>query len=161
MVNVCSAGVCFTIDPVSGNPNHIVVEGNWGIGESIVQGIADPDRFVIDKETLAIEDHNIGNKNISIKTSESGTELCDVPLEKQKQPCIRGQEVKRIATYARALEWHYKCPQDTEWAVDFDFRFPDNVFMVQARPVTRIPKFETPVDKALDSLMSCLKRQQN
>jgi len=38
MVNAKCAGVMFTIDPVIGDENKIVVEGNWGLGESVVKG---------------------------------------------------------------------------------------------------------------------------
>ncbi len=49
MVNTRAAGVMFTINPVTGNRDEIVIEGNFGLGETVVSGIVNPDDFVIDK----------------------------------------------------------------------------------------------------------------
>jgi phosphoenolpyruvate synthase/pyruvate phosphate dikinase len=47
MVPAKSAGVLFTVDPVSPEGSHMVVESNFGLGESVVSGRAMPDRFII------------------------------------------------------------------------------------------------------------------
>ena len=49
MVNSGCAGVMFTINPVTGNQDEIVIEGNYGLGETVVSGAVNPDDFVIDK----------------------------------------------------------------------------------------------------------------
>ena len=49
MVNSRAAGVMFTINPVTGNRDEIVIEGNFGLGETVVSGAVNPDDFVIDK----------------------------------------------------------------------------------------------------------------
>ena len=54
MVNAKCAGVMFTIDPVIGDENKIVVEGNWGLGESVVKGEVSPDHFLVDKQSSEI-----------------------------------------------------------------------------------------------------------
>ena len=49
------AGVMFTIDPVdAAAPTGIVIEGAFGLGESVVSGSVSPDRYIVDKATLAI-----------------------------------------------------------------------------------------------------------
>ena len=50
MVNSGCAGVMFTINPVTGNQDEIVIEGNYGLGETVVSGVVNPDDFVVDKE---------------------------------------------------------------------------------------------------------------
>ncbi|MCP4714150.1 MAG: phosphoenolpyruvate synthase, partial [Deltaproteobacteria bacterium] len=54
MVDAQSAGVGFTANPATGDDTQVIIEGNWGFGESIVQGIVTPDTFQIDKETLEV-----------------------------------------------------------------------------------------------------------
>ena len=49
MVNSRAAGVMFTINPVTGNRDEIVIEGNFGLGETVVSGAVNPDDFVVDK----------------------------------------------------------------------------------------------------------------
>jgi pyruvate,water dikinase len=46
------------------------------------------------------------------------------------------EEVQELAELSRVVENHYKSPQDTEWAIDYDLAFPENIFMLQSRPVT-------------------------
>ena len=37
---------------------------------------------------------------------------------------------------AKQIEAHYGRAMDIEWAIDKDFSFPENMFIVQARPET-------------------------
>ena len=49
MVNSKSAGVMFTINPVTGQQDQIIIEGNWGLGEAVVSGAVTPDHYEVDK----------------------------------------------------------------------------------------------------------------
>ncbi|MEJ2314224.1 MAG: PEP/pyruvate-binding domain-containing protein, partial [Nitrospirota bacterium] len=42
MVNSRAAGVMFTINPVTGETDEIVIEGNYGLGETVVSGAVNP-----------------------------------------------------------------------------------------------------------------------
>jgi pyruvate,water dikinase len=53
-LEVDRAGVMFTIDPSSGATDRIVIEGAFGLGEAVVSGRVSPDRYVVEKGTLAI-----------------------------------------------------------------------------------------------------------
>ncbi len=64
MVNSRAAGVMFTINPVTGDPNEIVIEGNYGLGETVVSGVVNPDDFVIDKEAMKIKERKLARKTI-------------------------------------------------------------------------------------------------
>ncbi len=138
MVNAKAAGVMFTIHPVTGDENKIVIEGNWGLGETVVSGSITPDVYVIDKRTLEVVEKNIAEKTFElVRDPTTGKTIkVDVPPERRKQPCLTDEEIKRLAELAIKIENHYKCPQDIEWAIDRDLRFPDNVFIVQSRPET-------------------------
>ena len=50
------AGVMFTIDPATGRTDRLVIEGAFGLGESVVSGRVSPDRYVVDKEALSDRD---------------------------------------------------------------------------------------------------------
>jgi pyruvate,water dikinase len=135
MVNARTAGIMFTVNPVTGDHSKIVIEANWGLGESIVQGMIAPDRFFVDKDTLDIE-KEIGIKTRKIVPVEGGTCLEAVRPGEWHIPCLTREEVVELAKLARAVEGHYASPQDTEWAIDYDLIFPENIFMLQSRPVT-------------------------
>lgn len=138
MVDAKAAGVMFTINPVTGNPDQIVIEGNYGLGESVVSGAVTPDDFIVDKNTLKIIEKRIAKKTVQyVRDPNTGkTVHVEVPLEKQEQPCISDEEIIKLAELAKHIEQHYGKPQDIEWAIDADLPFPDNVFIVQSRPET-------------------------
>ena len=158
MVNSRAAGVGFTIHPVTGDDTRIILEGNWGVGESVVQGVVSPDIFVIDKETLTLEDKEISTKLRQYSFKTTGTEEEDVPLEKQGLACIGDEEAIKIAEFARFVELQYGLPIDIEWAVDSDLLFPDSVFLVQARPVTVIVQKKNVSEHILDQMINRLHR---
>lgn len=136
MVNAKAAGVMFTVNPVTGNPSQIVIEANWGLGESIVQGMVIPDRYLIAKESLDVLEEEPGQKTKRIVPTEQGTVTEDVPTEQQQSLCLSREEVRELAALAQRVEEHYGQAMDIEWAIDADLPFPDNVFLLQTRPVT-------------------------
>jgi pyruvate,water dikinase len=138
MVNARSAGVMFTINPVTGDRNQIIIEGTWGLGEAVVSGAETPDHFVVDRETLEIIDRKIVNKTVEyVRNPKTGkTEHNDVASERQEKPCLSDEEIHKLVELGKKIHQHYGKPQDVEWAIDRDLEFPENVFIVQSRPET-------------------------
>lgn len=137
MVNSKSAGVIFTIHPVTGEEDKIVIEGSWGLGEAVVAGKVTPDEWVVDKSTLQPE-RKISEKAFEIvRDPVTGRNVeREVEPERRGQPCLTDEEVKRLAELSLTIEKHYGRAMDIEWAVDRDLKFPESVFIVQARPET-------------------------
>jgi pyruvate, water dikinase len=127
------AGVMFTIDPAGGRADRIVIEGAFGLGESVVSGSVSPDRYIVDKPTLAIVAADVRRKELVIEPQADGgvirRELGD---EEALRRVLDDDEVHRLAELAVAIEDHYGAPQDTEWAFDS----AGAVWMLQSRPVT-------------------------
>jgi pyruvate, water dikinase len=138
MVNSGCAGVMFTINPVTGNRDEIVIEGNYGLGETVVSGAVNPDDFVIDKASTTIKERRIARKTVEyIRDPNTGkTVHLEIPAEKQKITCIEDREILALAELAKRIEKHYDKPMDIEWAIDQDLSYPQNMFIVQARPET-------------------------
>jgi pyruvate,water dikinase len=138
MVNAKAAGVMFTLDPVTGENDKIVIEANWGLGEAVVSGSVTPDGYVVDKDTFKIIERRIAKKTVEyIRDSQTGITIqSEVPQERQEQPCLTDEEINRLAEIARTIEEHYGRPQDIEFSIDRDLLFPENVFIVQSRPET-------------------------
>ena len=149
MVNSRAAGVMFTINPVTGNNDEIVIEGNYGLGESVVSGAVNPDDFVVDKKTMKITSRRISKKTIQyIRDPSTGkTVHLDVPEDKQKETCLNDEEIMKLAELAKLIGAHYGKAMDIEWAIDKDLSFPKNMFLVQARPETvwSAKPMETPI----------------
>ncbi len=138
MVNSKTAGVMFTLNPTDGDISKVVIEGSWGLGETVVSGSVNPDKFVVDKVVMETSDKTISTKHIEcVYDPEAGKVVdADVNEEMQCQCCLEGKEVKALVGMANLIEQHYKRPMDIEWAIDKDLGFPENIFIVQARPET-------------------------
>ncbi len=138
MVNSRAAGVMFTINPVTGNRDEIVIEGNFGLGETVVSGAVNPDDFVLDKDTLKIKERRIARKTVKfIRDPKTGKTIHqDIPEAEQKIVCVSDQELNRLGELAKRIEKHYGKPMDIEWAIDQDIPYPENMMLVQARPET-------------------------
>jgi pyruvate,water dikinase len=138
MVNSRAAGVMFTINPLTGDGGEIMIEGNYGLGESVVSGAVNPDNFLIDKASTSIKERRLAKKTIQyLRDPKTGSTIhTDVPAEKQKLQCVSDEEVLKLAELAKHIEKHYGKAMDIEWAIDQDLPFPENMFIVQARPET-------------------------
>lgn len=137
----CS-GVGFTLEPESGFENVVLLSGVWGLGENMVQGLANPDEFYIFKPTLkkgkdAIIQKKMGNKAKTMIYAESNNHSSimntDTPVEKQNQFILEDEEIKTLAKWAVLIEEHYNKAMDIEWAKD---GITGNLFIIQARPET-------------------------
>ena len=129
------AGVMFTIDPATGDPEHLVIEGSFGLGEAVVSGQVSPDRFVVDKGRMAIVTRSVRPKELAIEPAQDGgTAVRALAPEESKRPVLSDEEVLRLAELGVAIEREYGSPQDTEWAFDPDGR----VWMLQSRPITAV-----------------------
>jgi len=138
MVNAKAAGVIFTLNPVTGETDQIVIEANWGLGEAVVSGSVTPDDYVLDKNTLKIIDKRIAKKTVEyIRDLKTGKNIhAEVPQDRQEKPCLTDEEINQLAELARNIEKHYGRAQDIEFSIDRDLPFPESVFIVQSRPET-------------------------
>ena len=78
MVNAKCAGVVLTVLPTTGDMAKVVVEGNWGLGESVVSGEITPDQFIVDKECGEFE-CTISDKAKMVCYHTSGIHFTEVP----------------------------------------------------------------------------------
>lgn len=152
MVNAKCAGVVLTVLPTTGDTSKVVVEGNWGLGESVVSGEITPDQFIVDKQCGDFE-CVIGNKTKMVCFQSAGIRMTEVPKDLQCAPCLNPEELQEIVRISTKVEEHFQVPQDMEWVVDQDLAFPENVFWVQARPAKYAKKKENDAEY-LAELMS-------
>lgn len=138
MVNSRTAGVMFTLNPTNGDPSKVVIEGSWGLGETVVSGTVNPDKFVVDKVILEIGERHLSAKHVEcvFDPAQGKVVEAEVELERQKQCCLEDREIRGLVEMGKSIERHYGCPMDIEWAIDADLAYPESLFIVQARPET-------------------------
>jgi len=129
------AGVMFTVNPASGDRGELVIEGAFGLGESVVSGSVSPDRYVVDKASLAILAREVRRKELAIEPQpDGGTNVRTLSEADALRPVLSDEEVRALAEMGRRVEQHYGAPQDTEWAFDRD----GAMWILQSRPVTTL-----------------------
>jgi pyruvate,water dikinase len=135
------AGVMFTVDPTTGDDDRLVIEGAFGLGESVVAGRVSPDRYVVAKDDLNIIAREVRAKELAIEpVAGGGTVERELSEEESTRPVLSDPEVREIAELGRRIEEHYGAPQDTEWSYDAKGR----AWMLQSRPVTVMAKRSEP-----------------
>ncbi len=134
MVGARSSGILFTVDPVRGRKDRMLIESSWGLGEAIASGIVTPDRFECDRASGEVLERTVSEKAKEVLLSDEGSVVRDVPLENRRVPSISDAEARLLADVGIRVEQHFGRPQDIEWAIE-----GDNVFILQSRPVTTVP----------------------
>ncbi|HEY2162060.1 MAG TPA: PEP/pyruvate-binding domain-containing protein [Solirubrobacteraceae bacterium] len=126
-------GVMFTVDPVSGNADYLVIEGSFGLGEAVASGQVSPDRYVVDKASMAVTTRSVRPKELTIASLPGGgTATRPLNAEESREPVLDDDEVLRLAELGVAIEREYGVPQGIEWAFDPDGR----IWMLQSRPIS-------------------------
>lgn len=138
MANSLTAGVMFTIHPTNGDRSVIVIDSNFGFGESVVSGEVTPDHFVVNKVALDILERTISTKTVcyTVDFKEQKSVALEVPFERQNIQSIVDDEITELAWMGKKIEQHYGRPMDIEWAIDKDLPAGGNIFILQARPET-------------------------
>lgn len=139
--DIGGSGVIFTLDTESGFPKVVVISAAWGLGETVVQGGVDTDRYVVFKPLLEHPDarpvleRQCGGKAVKlVRGDDAGqTRLVATTADEQRSLVLADDEVLKLARWAVAIERHYGRPMDIEWAKDGESGL---IYVVQARPET-------------------------
>lgn len=111
------AGVMFTVNPVTSNPEEIFLNTSWGLGEAIVSGKVNPDQYIIDKTSFSIKDKKIHDKLVmTVRCRDGqGSEEVEVPADIRSAETLPDEKIKELSEIGRRIEEHYGFPQDIEW----------------------------------------------
>jgi len=136
------AGVMFSLDTESGFPRVVLINAAWGLGETVVRGIVNPDEYMVFKPLLdrpnlrPIVKKSLGTKETKLvyaPRAEGTTRLVTTRRIERRSFVLKDDEILQLARWTRAIEDHYRQPMDIEWAKDGN---TGELFVVQARPET-------------------------
>jgi len=111
MVDSQRSGVLFTVDPVHGRRDRMVVEAARGLGEAVVSGEVTPDNYTLGRDGVVKKSRVVGAERV-----------------------LSDADCAALAGLGRRLADLHGGPQDIEWAFDADGR----LFLLQSRPITTI-----------------------
>jgi phosphohistidine swiveling domain-containing protein len=112
MVQPTVSGVGFTVNPLTGQADEIVINAARGLGEALVSGAIDPDEYIVRKGT---------GEMLLCRSGDGGGGV----------PAMHDGDIAALAQLLREIEVHYGAPQDVEWCCN-----DGGLWIVQSRPVT-------------------------
>lgn len=136
------SGVMFSIDTETGFPGVVVISAAWGLGENVVQGAVNPDKYLAFKPALdearfrPIIEKTLGEKEKKMVYAEGGsgrTKNLDTTRRERESFVLADEEILQLSRWAVVIEKHYGRPMDMEWAKDGE---TGELAIVQARPET-------------------------
>lgn len=131
MVQPVSSGVAFTVNPVTGATDEVVISASWGLGEAVVGGHVDADEFRVHKSDAKIACTRIGHKDHRIVVDGGAPQLVPMQEEFRDTPSLPDNRIKELTGLVLRVEHLFGTPQDVEWC--FDGR---QFWILQARPIT-------------------------
>ena len=137
MVQAERSGIMFTVNPVTGDADGIVIEAIMGLGEAAVSGMVTPDMYILDKGSLEIQQCEVSHQEQQLIRSDTPTAHGEfnrwAPLSPQEARAqkLSAEQIRELAELGIKIEGHYGRPQDIEWAFQ-----GGQFYILQARPVT-------------------------
>lgn len=138
LVAARASGVAFSVHPVTGRPDRIVIESNWGWGEAVVQGLVTPDHVEVGKSDNRILRHDVNRKTVvsAFDHAQGRVVEREMPGSLVERQVLDEEQALAVAEAVRSIEEHYGYPVDVEWVLDRHRRSGEPVCIVQSRPVT-------------------------
>ncbi|MDR2023795.1 MAG: pyruvate, phosphate dikinase [Hungatella sp.] len=139
-----AAGVLFTVNPVNGNRNEMLINAAWGLGEAVVSSLVTPDIIVVSKASEKISSYETADKQLMTIRTAKGTEEVPVADPMRQKPTLTTTQVQVLTKLGKTIEQYYQIPMDVEWALE-----KDQMYIVQARPITVLPPEWKPLEKGV------------
>ncbi len=124
------AGVGFSLNPLTNDYDEAVIDANWGLGESVVAGLASPDHFVVDKVSGKLVQKKLGAKQVSIWLGRDGGTV-EREGHRSTDLTLSEAQLGELVDALCRIEELSGHPIDIEWA------YADGrLHVLQARPIT-------------------------
>lgn len=128
LVDAQAAGILFSTE----DGKHLV-EAGWGLGEPVVSGTVDPDRFTLDSSGRVVS-REVADKPTELRRDPSGQTVTRVVSEDRRRVgCLDDEQLAELAELAARCRVVFGEPRDIEWAFDEGRR----LFCLQSRPITK------------------------
>lgn len=132
MVEAEKAGIGFTQNPAPSSDLGVVIEANWGLGESVAEGSVSPDIYLLDRNSGHLLEKKVTRKRLMLRPGIRKLE--PVPECKQEISVLSEKELAMLWNHAKRLEIIFDGrPQDFEWAF-----LQEKLYLLQSRPVTTL-----------------------
>ncbi|MBO34261.1 MAG: hypothetical protein CMM74_15020 [Rhodospirillaceae bacterium] len=142
------SGVAFSRAPV-GDSSLCYVESAFGLGEGVVSGTVEVDRFYADRwenlvaSYIAQKETMVTHNRDAIRSPH--THQVEVPMNMAAKATLDPQMALEVVRATLTIERNMRCPADVEWATH-----QGALYLLQARPITtELPALEYFIDTNL------------
>jgi phosphoenolpyruvate synthase/pyruvate phosphate dikinase len=135
MIDSQVSGVMFTANVMNNNPNQIMINSTWGLGEAIANNSVIPDMYILQKGRFRILKTVVGEKEKkSIRNPRDlGTIMIDTDPGSRSRCCLDEDQLRRLFDLGLRVERAFGSPQDIEWAME-----NGTTYIMQSRPITAL-----------------------
>lgn len=138
MVESEKSGIAFSVHPVTEDPNQLIIEAGFGLGEAIVSGQITPDSYVVRKDPREITEVTLNHQTKGLyRSADGGNEWKDLDQDKGSGlgQVLSSEQILELSALILNIENHYGFPCDIEWAYE-----QGKFYIVQSRPITTLKK---------------------
>ncbi len=133
MIDSEKSGVMFGINPITQDPDDMLISSVYGIGEGLVSGELNADNFYIKNGEVEKEEIVAKTEMMVQASDKGGSHFVSVAQEKQEVRSLDTKELEELKEALVKLNAFYNFPQDVEWAIS-----KDKLYILQSRPITNI-----------------------
>lgn len=134
MVPAAASGVLFTANPLTGLRSETVIDATLGLGEALVSGQVEPDRYLVDALAGRILEKKLGAKAVTaVSRPGGGVDWLPTAGHQRQVQALPDRHILALAELGRRVAGEYGSPQDIEWALE-----DDRLVLLQARPITSL-----------------------
>ena len=136
MVDSEAAGVLFTVNPNDGDPSRMILTANFGLGESVVSGHAEPDTFILKRTSsghISVSERTIGSKHLKFVLTQDGSREEEMGSSNSATSCLSDEMALKLGQLGVFLEKSFGGPRDIEFGIR-----NDSVYLLQVTLVIHI-----------------------
>ena len=143
MVHARTAGVAYSIHPVTGRTSQVLINAVPGLASALVSGEVSPDQYMVEMDEELCRPVRIRRRQLAWKpqklvTTAEGVATETISESAQRQSSLTDGQLHELAQLAKQVERAFGCPIDLEWAWD-----DERLWVVQARPITAVQPLPT------------------
>ncbi|MDL4772767.1 MULTISPECIES: PEP/pyruvate-binding domain-containing protein [Thermomonosporaceae] len=131
MVPADSAGLMYTVAPVSGAADQLVINAAWGLGDAVTGGRVTSDAVVLDKASGKVIGQRIAAKSTMSVLTAHGVRDEPVPSGWRDRRVLTPEAAAELARLGVQIEELYGRPMEVEWA-----RHEQRPCVLQTRPIS-------------------------
>ena len=123
------SGIAFSKNPQ--NSSEAVIESVYGLNQGLVDGMIEPDRWIIDRNNPNSITHQPASRRQCVVPATNGIKKTGLSDESKRKPPLDQEECRHLYGTIMEIETLLEGPQDIEWTIR-----ENKLYILQARAIT-------------------------